>query len=69
MPEVYKYEEDIVRSLQKLPCTTYVFPLEKSIVLGLFHESIKVLMEVLEKMEEKAIIDNSLLFSPLAYSF
>ncbi len=64
-----KCEEDIVRSLQKLPCTTYVFPLEKSIVLGLFHESIKILMEVLEKMEEKAIIDNSLLFSPLAYSF
>ena len=62
------YEFSLIEALSKLPCTTYVFPLENSIILGLFHESISDILETLQKMEEKAIIDDYLLYNPLAYS-
>jgi len=56
------------RNCKQVSCTTYVFPLENSIILGLFHESISDILETLQKMEEKAIIDDYLLYNPLAYS-
>lgn len=60
------FERSIVEGLRKLPSTNYVFPLEKSIVLILFHESIVKTLEFLEKMEKMAIIDGYLLYSILA---
>ena len=59
------YELKIVSALRKLPCTTYVFPLEESLVIVLFHESVTKTLEFLEKIEEKAIIDSYLLYNVL----
>lgn len=61
------YEESIIEALTWLPCTTYVYPLEKGIILCLFHKSIKTILDVLEKMEEMAILDGYLLYNPVAY--
>ncbi len=63
-----EYEENIVKILSKLPCTSFVYPIEEELVVRLFHESIVVLLETLEKLEEMAIIDGYLLFNPIAYS-
>ena len=63
-----EYEENIVGILPRLPCTSFVYPMEEEIIVRLFHESIVVLLETLEKLEEMAIIDGYLLFNPIAYS-
>ena len=63
------YESDIVRALGRLPCTTYVFPLEKELILILFHESINEIMEMVQKMEEISVIDDYLLYVPLMHAF
>lgn len=64
-----KHEESIVNALKKLPCTSYVFPFEKGLALGLFHEGVKDILLVIEKMEETGIIDDYLLYSPIASGF
>jgi len=64
-----RYEKDIVRALERLPCTTHVFPLEKELILILYHESISKLMDTIQKMEEVGIIDDYLLYIPLTYGF
>ncbi|KYK31959.1 MAG: hypothetical protein AYK19_16035 [Theionarchaea archaeon DG-70-1] len=63
------YERDIVRALERLPCTTHVFPLEKELILILFHESISKVMDTTQKMEEIGIVDDYLLYVPLTYGF
>jgi hypothetical protein len=63
------YEFGIVTALQKLPCTTYVFPLENELILTLFSENATKVLQIVEKMEEKAIIDDSLLYNPIAHAF
>jgi len=60
------FECSIIDALKELPCTSYIFPLEKSVILGLFHESITDVLSVIGKMEEKAILDDYLLYNPLA---
>ena len=62
-----EYEKSIVGALEKLPCTTYVFPLERGLLLNIFHESINEIMVMVQKMEEVGIIDDYLLFVPLKY--
>jgi len=62
-----EYESEIVKALKKLPCTSYVFPLGKELVINLFHENQKKVIKILEKMEEKTIIDGFLLYAPLYY--
>ncbi|MGC1121534.1 MAG: hypothetical protein WBA22_10620 [Candidatus Methanofastidiosia archaeon] len=62
-----KYEEGIVDELRKLPCTSYVFPLENSLFIALFHENTDFTMDIIQKLEERAIIDDCLLFNPLTY--
>lgn len=62
------YETALVNNLQRLPCTTYVFPLEKELLLFLCHEGIEKVMEISRKMEEKAFIDSFLLYAPI-YSY
>jgi len=59
-------ECSIIDALKELPCTSYIFSLEKSVILGLFHESITDVLSVIGKMEEKAILDDYLLYNPLA---
>ncbi|MBU7018314.1 MAG: hypothetical protein HXS44_12460 [Theionarchaea archaeon] len=62
-----KYEEGIVNGLQKLLCTSYIFPLEKSLFIALFHENTNFTLDIIQKLEERAIIDDYLLFNPLTY--
>jgi len=62
------YEIEIVDALQKLPCTTYVFPLEEDLLIFLCHENIAKVIEGFGKMEEKAFIDGFLPYAPLHYS-
>ena len=61
------YERDLVRALERLPCTSYVYPYGKELVLIIFHNSMTNLMETVQKMEEIGIIDAYLLFVPLFY--
>ena len=63
------YEKSIIRALGELPCTSYIFPLEKGLIVGLFHDGIKDILEVIEKMEKKAVIDDYLLYTPIASAF
>lgn len=60
------FESSLINAFSRLPCTTYVFPLEKELIVGLFYENIKDVIFTIGKMEEKAIIDDYLLYSPLA---
>lgn len=61
------YERNIIRALERLPCTSYVYPLGKELALTIFHNSMTNLMETMQKMEEMGIIDAYLLFVPLFY--
>ena len=63
-----KYEKGIVRALEKLPCTTYVIPLEKGLILNIFHEGVNELMTAIQKIEEIGILDTYSLQAPLTYS-
>jgi hypothetical protein len=63
-----EYEISIINALSLLPCTSYVYPVDNSIILILFHESIEMVLKVLEKMEKMAILDGYLMYNPLAYA-
>lgn len=62
------YEKSIVESLSALPCTTYVFTLDDSLVITLFHDNEEKVLQTLKKMEEIGIIDDYLLYIPIVYS-
>jgi hypothetical protein len=59
------YENSIVHALEKLPSTTYVYPLEKGLLITLFHENINIVMTIIGEMEESGIIERYALFTPL----
>jgi hypothetical protein len=59
------YEKGLVDAFTKLPCTTYVFPLENETVMIFFHEGVNDLMFALKKLEEKGYIEYHLLLVPL----
>lgn len=59
------FESSFVKALEKLPCTSYVYPMEGCIITILFHENIDVLISVLKKLEKKEILDSYLLYNPL----
>ena len=61
------YEKDLVRSLSTLPCTSYVYPLEKDTLLSIFNEGIIDLMRAFKKLEEAGFVDDYLLLIPLGY--
>lgn len=63
-----KYEKSLVESFKKLPCTTYVYPLEEGILITLFHENINIVMTLMGKMEERGIIGYYELSTPLWYT-
>ncbi len=64
-----EYENCIVKALRKLPCTSYVYPLEKKIICILFYEGIKYVLMLTRKMEEKGLAKDILLSVPLASIF
>jgi hypothetical protein len=59
------YEKGLVKAFSKLPCTTYVFPLEDEMVSIFFHKGVDDLMFALKKLEEKGYIEYHLLLVPL----
>jgi len=59
------YEKDFVSSLGKLPCTSYVYPLEEELALILFHEGINGLITAFQKLEEVEVIRDYLLLVPV----
>ena len=64
-----EYENSITKALRKLPCTSYVYPLEKRIICILFHDSMKYILRLTKKMEEKDLAKDVLLSVPLASIF
>lgn len=60
------YERSIVTALKNLPCTTYVYPLEDSIMLVVFHEGIRDIFTISKKFEEMGLSEDPLLSVPLA---
>ena len=60
-------EQSVVTSLKRLPCTCYVYPLEKGLLINFFHEDINILMTIFGKMEEMGIIDYYTQLTPLWY--
>lgn len=58
-------ESSFVKALEKLPCTTYVYPLERGLAVNIFHESFNDLMSVFKKLEEMSILDRYLLYIPI----
>jgi DNA-binding Lrp family transcriptional regulator len=64
-----EYESSIVKALRKLPCTSYVYPLEKKMVCVLFYDEIRYVLMLTRKMEEKDLTKDILLSVPLASIF
>lgn len=60
------FESDIVKALEKLPCTSYVYPLEKSLIIILFHEDIDHVTLALKKLEKKETVESYLLYNALS---
>ena len=60
-----QHEVGLVEALSRLPCTTYVFPFENELLLGIFHEGIEDVMFAIRKLEEKGYIKKHLLLIPL----
>jgi len=66
-----EYEKCLINALGKLPCTSYVFPLENSLVMILHYDpldSVKSILRSFEKLEENAIVDSFLLYAPIVYT-
>lgn len=64
-----KYENSIVRALRRLPCTSYIYPLEKRMICIIFHDGIKYVLVLTRKMEEMGLARDILLSVPLASIF
>ena len=63
------YEIGFVKSLHKLPCTSYIFPLEDELAIVMFHEGVNDLMFMLKKFEEKGFIDYHFLLVPIQWEY
>jgi len=61
-----RHERVSLGSLEKLPCTSYVYPLEKSLIIILFHEDIDHVTLALKKLEKKETIESYLLYNALS---
>ncbi len=64
-----KYEMSFIKALEKLPSTCYVFPLERELLVVIFHGQMAETLNAIEKIEEEAIIDNYFLLNPLMYDY
>ena len=60
------FEIDIVRGLEKLPCTSYAYPLETSLIIIVFHEDIDHVTLALKKLEKKGTVESYLLYNALS---
>lgn len=60
-----EYEKSLVNSLKLLPCTSYVYPFEKGLLINVFHENINIVMTLFQKMEEMGLVEYYTLYTPL----
>ncbi len=60
------YESSIVKALEKLPCTSYIFPLEKDLVICLFYEDVNDVLLSLKKVKKEGIVENCSVYNLLA---
>lgn len=61
------YEESFVKALQRLPCTSYVYPLDTAIVVVLFQKDEKSTLFILQKLKEIGILNDYLFYTPLVH--
>jgi hypothetical protein len=64
-----KYEKSFAKSLEFLPCTTYVFPLKDEITITLFHDDENGILRTFEKMKEIGALKDYLLYIPIAHGY
>jgi hypothetical protein len=64
-----EFEKSLIKSFSILPCTTYVYPLEDSLLVTFFHENINILLTLMAKMEEKGIVHSFEMYTPLWYCY
>ena len=62
-----EYEDSITNSLKYLPCTSYVYPFEKGLLINFFHENINIAMTMFQKMEEMGLVEYYTHYTPLWY--
>jgi len=60
------HEKALIDTLSLLPCTSYVYILEKEVVLTIFHEGVNDVMTAFQKIEEAGYIKRHLLLVPLS---
>ncbi|MGD2248345.1 MAG: hypothetical protein PVF58_08040 [Candidatus Methanofastidiosia archaeon] len=59
------YEKSFVNSLNTIPCTTYVYILEKEICITFFHDNSNNLLKTIQKLEEMGIISGYTAYIPI----
>ncbi len=62
-------EKDIVTRLEKLPCTSYVYPLENELAIVIFHDDEPKVLETLQKMKEMGIVNDYLIYVPIMHGY
>lgn len=60
------YESSIIKALEKLPSSSYVFPLDKCLIIVLFYEEIKDVLLTLKKMKNRNILETCSIYNCLA---
>ncbi|KYK37678.1 MAG: hypothetical protein AYK18_18245 [Theionarchaea archaeon DG-70] len=63
------YETSIVGNLGKLPCTSYVYPLENELAVVIFHDDEPKVLETLQKMREMGTVNDYLIHVPILHGY
>jgi hypothetical protein len=61
------YEKSLIAALKMLPCTSYVYPLDTSLIIVLFQNDEKLVLFNLQKLKEIGIINDYLFYTPLIH--
>lgn len=61
------YEISLVKALEKLPCTSYVYPLDNALAAVLFQKDEKSTLFILQKLKEIGILNGYLFYTPLIH--
>jgi hypothetical protein len=59
------YEVSLVKALERLPCTSYVYPLDNALAVVLFQKDEKSTLFILQKLKEIGILNDYLFYTPL----
>jgi len=61
------YEVSLIKALERLPCTSYIYPLDSSLIIVLFQQNEKSVFFVLQKLKEIGIINDYLFHTPIIH--